>query len=128
LMSACPANVEVVGPVPRDEVMMHYRWADVFCLPSICEGSATVTYEALAAGLPVVTTSNTGSIVRDGVEGFIVPIRDSDAIADALARLLKDRQLLRDMSQAALDRSAYGSLDAYGERLVSALTDLMGQT
>ncbi|MFW6106739.1 MAG: glycosyltransferase family 4 protein [bacterium] len=119
-----PSNVELVGRVPRSEVAREYARADVFCLPSLCEGSATVVYEALAAGLPVVTTPNAGSIVRDGVEGFVVPIRDPEAIADRIRRLADDRELLDDMSRAARERSSYGSVEAYGERLVDALTRL----
>lgn len=116
-----PQNVEIVGPVARGAIQREYAWADVFCLPSLCEGSATVIYEALAAGLPVVSTPNSGSIVRDGIEGFIVPIRDSDAIADCLERLSSNRNLLSSMSEAACARSAYGSLDAYAKRLLDAL-------
>ncbi len=116
-----PANVEVVGALPRSMMAAEYSRADVFCLPSICEGSATVIYEALAAGLPVVTTENAGSIVRDGVEGFIVPIRDSEALADRIGLLASDQAMRAGMSQAALARSAYGSLAGYGQRLVEAL-------
>jgi glycosyltransferase involved in cell wall biosynthesis len=61
-----------------------YQQADIFVLPSIEEGSALVTYEAMACGLPVVTTPNAGSVVRDGVEGFIVSIRDPDALAERI--------------------------------------------
>ncbi len=121
LNAALPQNVELVGNVPRTAIHEEYMRADVFCFPSLCEGSATVVYEALAAGLPVVTTPNAGSIVRDGVEGFIVPIRDADAIADRLERLATDRALLATMSEAARDRSAFGSLEAYGKRLLIAL-------
>ena len=49
--------------------------ADVFVFPSLFEGSAVVTYEALACGLPSVVTPDAGSVVRDGVEGFVVPGR-----------------------------------------------------
>jgi glycosyltransferase involved in cell wall biosynthesis len=52
--------VEVVGVVPRDEVWREYAWADVFALPTLSEGSANVCYEALSAGLPVVTTERAG--------------------------------------------------------------------
>ena len=79
----------LTGPVPRSEIQQHFAWADVFLLPSLCEGSATVVYEALAAGLPVVCTPNTGSVVHDGVDGFIVPIRDTNAIVSALMRVCK---------------------------------------
>jgi len=116
-----PDNVELVGYVPRTEVAREYERADVFCLPSLCEGSATVIYEALAAGLPVITTSNAGSIVRDGVEGFIVPIRDPEAIAEKLDLLASDRDRLWDMSVAARERSQYGSMQAYGKRLLQVV-------
>ena len=65
------AGVELIGPVPRSAVMAHFAWADAFLLPSLCEGSATVVYEALASSLPVVCTPNTGSVVRDGVVHFM---------------------------------------------------------
>ena len=114
-------HVQVSGSVPRSEVIRHFDWADVFLLPSLCEGSATVTYEALAAGLPVIATPNTGSIVEDGISGFIVPARDSDAIVNAFERLLSDPSLLSEMGAAAHARSREGSLEAYGERLMQAL-------
>jgi glycosyltransferase involved in cell wall biosynthesis len=78
-----------LGRVPRSEMAELYDWADVFVLPSICEGSAMVTYEALAHGLPIITTYNSGSLVRDGIDGYIVPIRDSEAIANKLFTLFE---------------------------------------
>jgi glycosyltransferase involved in cell wall biosynthesis len=99
----------------------HYAWADLFLLPSICEGSATVCYEALAAGLPVITTENAGSVVRDGIDGFIVPIRDPGAIAERLENLHRDRALLESMSRAALERAREFTVEKYAERLLSAL-------
>jgi glycosyltransferase involved in cell wall biosynthesis len=47
------ASLDMTGQIPRSEIARHYAWADVFLLPSVCEGSATAIYEALAAGLPV---------------------------------------------------------------------------
>jgi glycosyltransferase involved in cell wall biosynthesis len=78
---------DFLGRVPRSQMAELYDWADVFVLPSICEGSAMVTYEALLWGLPVITTPNAGSVVRDTVDGFIIPIRDSDAIAQKLLNI-----------------------------------------
>jgi len=114
-------HVELTGAVPRSEILGHYRWADVFLLPSLCEGSATVCYEALAAGLPVITTPNAGSVVRDGVDGFIVPIRDPEAIAEKLDLLARDRHLLAWMSRSARERAKEFTLEKYSERLVEAL-------
>lgn len=75
---------DFLGRVPRSQMAELYAWADVFVLPSICEGSAMVIYEALNWGLPVITTYNAGSIVRDTVDGFIVPIRTLDQIIQRL--------------------------------------------
>jgi len=114
-------RVEVTGPVPRSQVESHYQWADVFLLPSLCEGSATVCYEALAHGLPVITTPNAGSIVRDGREGFTIPIKSTEAIVDKIKRLSNDRRLLEQMSERAYERSKKGSIKSYESRLIKLL-------
>jgi glycosyltransferase involved in cell wall biosynthesis len=119
--------VELVGAVPRSEVRAHFQWADVFLFPSLCEGSATVCYEALAAGLPVICTPNTGSVVRDGVEGFLVPIREVAPIVELLRQLDGDRRLLAAMSEAALARREFFSMEAYAVRLKQALDRNLGQ-
>ncbi|MGA2185623.1 MAG: glycosyltransferase family 4 protein [Bryobacteraceae bacterium] len=115
------AHVHLVGAIPRDEIRKQYEWADVFLLPSICEGSATVCYEALAFGLPVITTPNAGSVVRDGVDGFIVPIRDAQAVVQKLDLLARDREMLAWMSANATARSRDFTLEKYGDRLLAAL-------
>lgn len=85
---------EFLGRVPRLLMSELYTWADVFVLPSICEGSAMVIYEALSWGLPIITTYNSGSIVRDGIDGYIVPIRDSEAIASSLLTICTKQKSL----------------------------------
>lgn len=112
---------DVIGVVPRSHMRALYEWADVFVLPTLCEGSATVCYEALASGLPVITTPNAGSVVRDGMEGYILPIRDGGAIASALERLATDGDLYEQMSQNAVERAAEFTLDWYATRLSAAL-------
>lgn len=120
------AALEITGPVPRSEVARHFAWADVFLLPSLCEGSAGVTYEALSAGLPVICTHNTGSVVRHGSDGYIVGLRDVDAIAGHLDRLASDADLLAGMSAAAAARRGDIDLDAYRQRLLAALSGAPG--
>jgi glycosyltransferase involved in cell wall biosynthesis len=85
---------QFVGPVPRTEMPEQYRWAQLFVLPSIVEGSAVATYEALMSGLPVVATPNTGTIVTHGQNGIIVPARDIDALTSAIKMYCRDRVLL----------------------------------
>jgi glycosyltransferase involved in cell wall biosynthesis len=114
---------ELLGNVPRDRMHELYEWADIFVLPSICEGSATVTYEALAHGVPVITTPNAGSIVRDGIDGFIVPICDVDALADRIGQVASNPELRWWMSANALERAREeGSLHSYGKRLMKAIS------
>ncbi len=119
--SQVSAHVELCGAIPSSQIREHYAWADVFLLASICEGSATVCYEALAAGLPVVTTPNAGSVIRDGIDGFIVPIRDGPAIAGRLRLLAGDRERLSWMSANATARSREFTVEKYGDRLVGAI-------
>ncbi|HEY7086549.1 MAG TPA: glycosyltransferase family 4 protein, partial [Tepidisphaeraceae bacterium] len=113
--------LDLAGPVPRSRMCEEYARADLLVLPTLSEGSATVCYEALAAGLPVITTPNAGSVVRDGVDAFIVPIRDSDAIAARLAQLASDRALLQTMSIDAVERARDFTWERYGQRLIQAV-------
>ncbi len=119
---------EMIGAVPRSQLRQHYAWADVFVLPTLSEGSANVCYEAMAAGLPVITTAHAGSIVRHGHDGLIIPIRDSVALAEAIAGLARDRERLAalgeqariGMSRQTLDGYAAGLRRAVGGTLVAA--------
>jgi glycosyltransferase involved in cell wall biosynthesis len=83
------------------------------------EGSAKTTYEAMAAGLPVVTTRNAGSVVRDGRDGFIVPPRDPRAIRDKLLLLRGNPDLARAMGVSARERIASFSWESYEDKVLS---------
>ncbi|MBK6741981.1 MAG: glycosyltransferase [Hydrogenophilales bacterium] len=115
------SSLELTGPVPRVQMLKHYSSADVFLLPSKCEGSAGVVYEAIAAGLPVVCTPNTGSVVCDGVAGFIVPIRDAKAIGEALSNFIHQRELLVLMGHHERLKAQSFGLAQYKTRLISML-------
>lgn len=91
--------------------------SSVFAFPSLEEGSALVTYEAMASGLPLVTTFNSGSIVRDGMDGFLVPIRDVDAVCDRISQIYQDRELGREMGASARTRVADYTWERHGETL-----------
>ena len=88
--SRSAGGLDFLGRVPRERIHEEFAAADVFVLPSSAEGSAEATYEALAAGVPVVTTPAAGSVVRDGIEGRVVPERDPFALADAIAEIVED--------------------------------------
>jgi len=113
-----------IANVPYAEMPAIFRAADVFVFPSLHEGSAMAVNEALASGLPAIVTPNAGAIVRDGVEGFIVPVRDAAAVADRLARLADDPALRQRMGAAARARAEAHDAAAYAARLGALLDRL----
>lgn len=116
---------EWVGAVPRTEMTREYQNADVLLHPSLAEGSANVCYEAMAHGLPVIATPNAGSAITDGVDGFIVPIRDPAAIASALCKLRDDRALRLRMGEAARQRATTLTIKQYQHQLTQAVSQIL---
>lgn len=114
-----------LGTLPRERMAQEYARADMFCLPSLAEGSASSIYEAMASGLPVITTSSSGSVVEDGVEGFIVPERDPVALADAMLKIFNDRDLRQRLSAAAVATAARYDDKTCGETFLSAIRELL---
>lgn len=111
----------LLGHQPRSEVSRLLREADLFVFPSISEGSALVCYEALASGLPVITTPNSGSVVRDGIDGFIVPIREAQALAEKIDLIAANPELRQEMSRNAQARAREFTVAAYGKRLINTI-------
>jgi glycosyltransferase involved in cell wall biosynthesis len=114
-------HLRFLGRVPRAKMAGEFTAADLLVLPSLVEGSAETTYEALACGVPVVATPEAGSVVRDGIDGRIVPSREPEALANAIAEIVEDRQKRERMSRAARDRAHDYTWERYGERLLAAL-------
>src|SRR5439155_25416078 len=102
----------------RNESHHSYKKSDVFMLPTLFEVSALSVLVALASGLPVVTTPNAGSVVRDGVDGFVVPIRDAEALADRIERLYGDPALRREVGIRARERALEFPWQRYRAELV----------
>ena len=114
-------SLNFLGRVPRDRIHEEFQKADVFVLPSLAEGSAEVTYEALAAGVPLVVTKAAGSVMRDGLEGRLIPERDPTALAEVIHQIVEDRILRGRLAVAARERARGFTWERYGERLVTAL-------
>ena len=98
-----PANMKLLGRVTRDQLQNVYRQGHVFVLPTISDGFAITQLEAMAHGLPVITTPNCGRVVTDGQDGLVVPAKDAVALAKAISRLDRDRAEVRRMSVQALE-------------------------
>jgi glycosyltransferase involved in cell wall biosynthesis len=69
--------------------------------PSVDEGSAKVTYEAMACGIPVIVTPNAGSLARDGKDGFIVPIRQVEPLMEKILYFHNNREAAAEMGREA---------------------------
>lgn len=107
--------VHLVGAVGQSDVGEYFRTHDVFCLASVSEGLPVVLMEAMAAGLPVVTTRITGvpELVVDGLSGLLVPPARPAELADALERVATDGMLRADLQEAGLRavRAGFDSAD-----------------
>ncbi len=102
----------------------YLRDCDVFVFPTWLEGSAKAVYEAMAAGLPVITTPAAGSVVRDGVDGYIVPVGDAATLRERMLQLRADRGLRLRMGEAARQRAAEFTWERYGRRVADAYAGL----
>lgn len=138
-LAGVDAELWIVGPgvVPREdehltkapgikfwgrrtpaEVVELLQKSHVFVFPSYFEGLAQVQLEAMAAGLPVIGTPNSGAdaIVRHGVNGFIIPTGSKEALVDALLMLARERRLVSRMRESAIKMRDELSWEVYGER------------
>lgn len=109
--------VDIVGPVPRSEVREWLRKFDILLFPSTCEGCASAVMEAMSTGLPVVASPNSGTVVRQGTDGFITAYDQVDAMAEAVERLASNPGLRQEMGRSASCRAGRFSVDWYSREI-----------
>jgi len=99
-------RVHLHGKVNPEEVRKQLQTSDIFVLSSLSEGISNAVLEAMSCGLPVVCTDCGGmsEAIRDGTEGFLVPMRDPEAMANALFKLFEDGELRQTMGSAGRKR------------------------
>lgn len=97
-------RIEIVGAVSQDSLVSYYQQADLFVFPSINDAFGLVVLEAMACGVPVVTTDHScgHDLVTDGKDGFVVPSRDAEAIKEKIEILLDDHERLQLMGREAV--------------------------
>ncbi len=101
------------------------REASAFVLASVEEGFARVLSEAMAAGLPLIATHESGAttVITDGLQGMVVPVRSVEALYVAMKRLAEDRAMNRRMGEAALVAGAVkNSWQDYGDNLLGRIS------
>ena len=124
-------SVEVLGALPKAELLQGMRQSHVLVLPSVEDGFGLVMAEAMACGCAVISSTHTGGedLYSNGKEGFIVPARDAGALAERLQQMAEDRELLGAMRCAAVKRvEQIGGWSEYGDRWVELLGALSGDT
>ncbi|MGY8655566.1 MAG: glycosyltransferase family 4 protein [Verrucomicrobiia bacterium] len=100
-----------------------------FVLPSLEEGFARVIIEAMAAGLPIIATHESGAttLVQDGAEGIIVPSRNAEQLSASMLKIAEDTDLNRSMGLAALARGGErNTWQDYGDRLLAEYDRRLG--
>jgi len=105
--------------LPQVEFAKSYQQASVFVLPSLQDGFGMVVYEAAACGIPIIVTENVGATIRDGQDGFVVPIRDAEALARKLTYLYEHPRERIAMGRAARDYVQQFTWENYHRELVN---------
>ena len=116
-----------LGFINHGDLSKHYSQGSVFVIPSLEEGLAKVIIEAMACGLPIIGTTNTGAedVVREGIDGFVVPIRDIETLKDRIAYMHADQARCWSMGQNAKERVyADFTLNRYIGRVLEAFAEI----
>jgi glycosyltransferase involved in cell wall biosynthesis len=114
----------------RNDMAEIYTNSDVFVLPSLHDGFGMVVTEAMANGLPVIVSENIGAkdCVREGVDGKVVPIRDSEALAQAMRYMYNNPEERSQMGENARDQiTSNFTEDDYGDRIFSEYQAMINQ-
>lgn len=117
-----------IGPKPQKELYKYYSQGSVFVMSSLEEGLSMVQLQAMACGLPLVCTTNTGGddIIRDGIDGFVIPIRDVEKLKEKIIYLYNNQEICRKMGQSAKERVSTGfTWDDYGDRIIKEYENIL---
>jgi glycosyltransferase involved in cell wall biosynthesis len=98
-----PPDLTFVPRVPQDELKQYLATHDLYLFPTLAEGCANSAMEALAAGLPVITTRECGLPARHGEHAWLIPPRNPAAICDAIEHLSADHRKREAIGRAAVD-------------------------
>ena len=114
-------GITLLGHLSESELIYQYLTSDVFVLPTLVEGMAVAHLEAMASGIPVITTPNCGSVISHSEEGFIVPIRDPQILALKIEEIVENRSLRDEMSIKARKKAKQYTWRKYSKNLLNAL-------
>ena len=121
------STVRLTGTVTPRRLVDLYRNSDVFVFPSVNEGLAQVLFEAMSSGLPVVASDHSGAddVVTEGEDGFIVPVRDVERLAEAILWCYQHRNEMQAMGRAARTKmESQFTLEHYNQRQIAVYQSL----
>lgn len=122
------SRLNFLGRVPRNEIASLYARADVLVFPTLADSFGMVILEAMAAGIPVICSPYCADVVQDGINGFVVEPRDTQALAEKISLIIHDRALRERMSQSARRRAREFSQANHGEHLIACLKQIAAAT
>jgi glycosyltransferase involved in cell wall biosynthesis len=124
-----PASFEMLGHLPQDQLKEHLSLADIYVFPSLAEGCASSGMEAMAAGLPVIATRESGLPIRHGENGVLIASKSVEAIIDAVTLLARDRRLREQLGrEAAKTISEVFTWDKYAQNVMKVYGQLFEQS
>lgn len=126
-LSSYESQFTYIAPVPHHSLSSYYNQASVLVFPSLVEGFGLVLLEAMACGIPVITTPNTGGpdMITDGVEGFIIPIRDVEALKEKLDWCYTHPEELKQMQKAAFCKAHCLTWEKYRQKLACQIQKIL---
>ncbi len=125
-----PGQIVVSGFAQRDDLPVFYALAEALIFPTHSDPWGLVVNEAMACGLPVIASEVAGCVadlVQDGENGYVVPARDSQALSQAMERLLNPPQLEKQMGHRSLEISSRFTPDAWADGIVRAIAGQFGE-
>ena len=120
-------GITLTGALPQNALAQRMSTSHVLALPSLSDGFGMVLAQAMACGCPVIASENSGGpdLIRDGVNGLIIPAAQSEPLRERLQRLADDRALRESMSHAALEHArSIGGWDTYGREYFEVCREL----
>jgi glycosyltransferase involved in cell wall biosynthesis len=121
-----PKHIRFVGHILQDELKLFFNESDMYLFPSLSEGCASSGMEAMAAGLPVITTKESGLPIINGENGIIVPSKNVDAIVGAIIKLAQDNNFRKNIGiSAAKTISTNYTWEQYAQKVADLYNSLL---
>jgi len=120
-------NIKFIQHIEQNKLVNYYNISDVFVISSVEDGFAMVILQSLACGIPVICTENSGGseLILNGVNGYIVPIRDLNALKNKMTLLYENKKIYNILKTSILKQRKDLSWDNYGDKLVGKYNELL---